>query len=121
MPGASADVSAAPVIVTGATRSWFRSRRSEPFAACLGLTDCPDQASDILAGLESEFRGSTRYSITTSLSRAVLAIHQAVREENRGRSPEAPCLAGAVAAAASDRGVYAVRVGPALVGSVRAG
>jgi hypothetical protein len=113
--------SSAPIIVTGATRSWFRSRRAEPFAACLGLVDCPDQGPDLLAGLEAEFRASTRYSITTSLSRSVLAIHHELREENRTRGPGPPCRAAAIAAAASERGVYAVRVGPTLVGSVRSG
>jgi hypothetical protein len=118
---AGSSESPTPVIVTGATRSWFRSRRSEPFAASLGLVDCPDQGPDLLAGLEAEFRASTRYSITTSLSRAVLAVHHELREENRSRGPGLACHAAVIAAAASARGVYAVRVGPTLVGSVRSG
>jgi len=113
--------SSAPILVTGATRSWFRSRRAEPFAACAGLAGCPDQAPELLAGLEAEFRASTRYSITTSLSRSLLAVHHDLREENRARRPEPPCRAATIVAAVSERGVYAVRVGPALVGSVRAG
>jgi hypothetical protein len=110
-----------PVLVTGATRSWFRSRRAEPFAACLGLVDCPDQGADLLASLDAEFRASTHYSITTSLSRAVLAVHHELREENRTRGVGLTCRAAVVATAASERGVYAVRVGPTLVGSVRSG
>ncbi len=113
--------SSAPILVTGAVRAWFRSQRPEPFAACAGLIGCTDQATDLLAGLEAEFRASTRYSTTTSLSRCLLAMHHELRDDNRARRPEPPCRAAAIVAAASERGVYAVRVGPALVGSVRAG
>lgn len=109
-----------PVLITGSARSWLRSRRSEPFAACASLPDCTARAPELLATIEEHFRSSTRYTITTSLSRAVLAAHHELREENRARGGNPPCRGSVIAAAASERGVYTARAGPALVGSARA-
>lgn len=116
-PGAARTRAAA---VSGAARLWLRPRRAEPFAACLSLNGADAPTDSLLARLEAGFRGASRYSITTSLTRSLLAAHADLREGNRVLAPEANRFAAAIVAAARANGVYVARTGPTLVASIKA-
>jgi hypothetical protein len=99
----------------------LRGGRTEPFAACLSFGRASGLADVLLGRLAAGFRSATRYSITTSLTRSLLAAHAELREENRALAPEAHRFAAAVVAAARANGVYVARTGPTLVASIRSG
>jgi len=108
-----------PAIVSGATRAWLRSRRSEPFAACVSMHGSSGYAEELLAELESEFRSAPRLSITTGLGRAVRAAHTHLIDENRLALPDQRRSASAVLVAARSNGLYIARTGSAIVAAVR--
>ena len=95
--------------------SGFRARRAEPFAACIRTTGDRATAEALLADIASVFRNSVRYSVTTSLSRALLAAHAGLARENRLSLPEHRHYASAVVVAARPNGVYVARAGRALI------
>lgn len=119
-PSDAAGLRRLPARVSGPARGWFRARRPEPFAACVSMFGASGYVEELLAQLEVGVRGASRYSITTSLSRALLAAHARLYEENRLALPQQQRYASVVLAAARPQGLYVVRAGPVLVASVRA-
>lgn len=120
MAPAQVDPAAAPGLISGRARAWFRARRSEPFAACLSVSAAtPELQVRLLPELESSFRAAARYSITTSLNRALQTVHTGIREENRSALPEDQWFASGILAAVRGNGVYVARSGSGLVASVR--
>jgi hypothetical protein len=104
-----------PTLVSGGGRAWFRARRPEPFAACARPSTKIEAVGPLLHQLEAAFRGAARYSVTTSLSRALLAAHTRLLHENRLSLPQDRHYVSAVVAAARSDGLYVARAGPAIV------
>jgi len=102
-------------------RHGIRARRAEPFAACISTAGDRASTEQLLAELESVFRDSVRYSVTTSLSRALLAVHAILAKENRLSLPEHRQYASAVVVAARSNGVYVARTGKAVIAWGRGG
>ncbi|MPZ14800.1 MAG: hypothetical protein GEU73_10340 [Chloroflexi bacterium] len=109
-----------PALVAGTRRSWLRPSRPEPFAASISMTGPVGFADEVLHEIESGFRRASRYTVTTSLSRALLAGHEAVRHENSLSLAEHSRCASAVVAAVRPNGLYVARSGAALVAPGRA-
>src|SRR6266540_1284104 len=111
----------ATTLVSLSGRAWFRARRPEPFAACVHPSTPLESLAQLLSQIESTFRGAARYSVTTSLSRALLATHTRLLHENRLSLPQDHHYVSAVVAAARSDGLYVARAGPAIVAKAARG
>src|SRR5947209_6370601 len=89
-----------PVLVSTATRSWLRPRRTEPFAACCSVGPTALSLEALLHSMEQTFREASRYSVTSSLSRALLAAHASLAQDNTPSSAEHRHYATVIVAAA---------------------
>ncbi len=110
-----------PTLASGGGRGWFRARRPEPFAACVRPSTRVENTEQLLGQLETAFRTAARYSVTTSLSRALLAAHTRLLHENRLSLPQDRHYVSAVVAAARSDGLYVARAGPAIVAKAAGG
>lgn len=110
-----------PTLVSSGGRGWFRARRPEPFAACVRPSTKVENAQQLLSQLEASFRTAARYSVTTSLSRGLLAAHTRLLHENRLSLPQDRQFVSAVVAAARSDGLYVARAGPAIVAKAAGG
>ena len=110
-----------PALVSSGGRGWFRARRPEPFAACIRPSTHVDNPQQLLSQLETSFRTAARYSVTTSLSRALLSAHTRLLHENRLSLPQDRHYVSAIVAAARSDGIYVARAGPAIVAKAAGG
>lgn len=108
-------------LVSVSGRGLFRARRPEPFAACIRPSTKPGNPAQLLGQLETSFRTAARYSVTTSLSRALLNAHTRLLQENRLSLPQDRRYLSAVVAAARSDGLYVARAGPAIVAKASSG
>jgi len=113
--------------VSGAPRTWFHRGRAEPFAAALSWRTPAESASasdelgaEVLGAMEDEFRAANRASVTSSLTRALLAGHATLAAANALTLPEQRATASVVVAAARESGVYVARTGATIIGAVSA-
>ncbi len=111
----------APTLVSVGGRGFFRARRPEPFAACIRPSTNPGNPAQLLGQLETTFRTAARYSVTTSLSRALLNAHTRLLQENRLSLPQDRRYVSAVVVAARSDGLYVARAGPAIVAKASSG
>jgi sugar lactone lactonase YvrE len=80
-----------------------------------------ETSAQLLSQLETTFRTAARYSVTTSLSRALLGAHTRLLQENRLSLPQDRHYVSAVVAAARSDGLYVARAGPAIVAKTSGG
>ncbi|MBM2809246.1 MAG: hypothetical protein HW416_5 [Chloroflexi bacterium] len=113
-PGSTSDEP--PVLLTDAQRGWFRRSRIEPIALSLSLRGDVGSHDEILSSIEETFLGAMRYTVTTSLTRALLAAHELLSRENALSLPDQRRFGSAVIAVARPDGIYVARVGHTLVG-----
>ncbi|MBI4214279.1 MAG: hypothetical protein HY534_08225 [Chloroflexi bacterium] len=108
-------------MITGARRSWLRGGRTEPFAACLSIRGERDGVQDLVGVAHSAFQGSAKRSLTSGLTRALLAVHTVLLQESREQPDAEPGLASGVAAALRPSGLYLAQMGDGLFGNTRLG
>src|SRR5437764_2342250 len=72
-----------PFLVSGAVRSWLRPRRTEPVAVCFSFDRGAPPLEELLTVVEQAFRDAPKYSVTSALSRALLAAHTHLAHRNQ--------------------------------------
>ena len=120
LPLTGADKDATTLMSLGG-RGWFRARRPEPFAVCIRPSTPLENGAQLLTQIETGFRTAARYSVTTSLNRALLSTHTRLLQENRLSLPQDHRYISAIVAAARSDGLYVARAGPAIVAKVAGG
>lgn len=107
--------------MTGARRSWLKGGRPEPFAACLSLRGPRQRVTDLAVLAHEMFQDSRRRSLTSGLTRTLLAVHSTLSEENGDLPEDERSLASGIAAALRPTGLYVAQMGEGLIGNVRLG
>ena len=77
--------------------------------------------ADLAELAHDAFQGSSRRSLTSGLTRSLLAVHTVLVEENLERADGEQSLASGVAAALRPSGLYVAQMGDGLFGNTRLG